>query len=86
VHAGFWWEKLREGDHLEYPHVEGRIILKWIFRQWDGEGWTGLMWLRIGTGGEHVGQIYLYLYLSEVYILYHVPFLQWAFLDKTDKL
>jgi hypothetical protein len=27
------------------------IILKWIFRKWDVEVWTGLIWLRIGTGG-----------------------------------
>jgi len=26
-------------------------ILTWIFRKWDGGTWTGLIWLRIGTGG-----------------------------------
>jgi hypothetical protein len=29
----------------------GRIILKWIFGEWYGEEWTGLIWLRTGTGG-----------------------------------
>jgi hypothetical protein len=43
VHTGFWWGGLREGDHLGYPGVDGRIILKWIFKMWDGAmGWIEL--------------------------------------------
>jgi len=30
--------------------VDGRIILRWIFRKWDVGVWTGSRWLRTGTG------------------------------------
>jgi hypothetical protein len=36
-HTGFWWRNLRERDHSEDPGVGGRIILRWIFRKWDGD-------------------------------------------------
>jgi len=42
----------REGKRaLENPGVDGRIILIHIFRKWNWGAWTGLLWLRIGTGG-----------------------------------
>ena len=33
VCTGFWWGNLRERDHWGDPDVDGRIILKWIFRK-----------------------------------------------------
>jgi len=36
VHTGFWWGNLRERDHLEDPYIDGRAILSWIFRKWEG--------------------------------------------------
>jgi hypothetical protein len=50
VHTGFWWGSVREGDRLEELVTDGRIILKWIFKKSDEGAWTGLIWLRIGTG------------------------------------
>ena len=38
----------------ENPSVDERIILRWVFRQWDVGVWTGLSWLRIGMGGVHL--------------------------------
>jgi len=52
--TGFWWGNLRERDHLGDPGVDGRIILRWIFRKWDVGVWTGLSWFRIGTVGGHL--------------------------------
>ena len=36
------------------PGVDGRIILRWIFREWEVGIWTGSSWLRIGTGGARL--------------------------------
>jgi hypothetical protein len=51
AHTGFWWGDLRTRDHLQDLGVDGRIILKRIFKKWDGAAWTGFIWLRNGTGG-----------------------------------
>jgi hypothetical protein len=37
VHAGFWWGIPRERDHLKDLEEDGRLISRWIFREWDGE-------------------------------------------------
>ena len=39
-----------DGHHLEEPVVGGKVILKLIFKKWDG-AWTGLIRLRLGRGG-----------------------------------
>jgi hypothetical protein len=33
AYAGFWWGNLTNRDHLEDPGVDGRIILRWLFRK-----------------------------------------------------
>ena len=37
--TGFRWGNLRERDHLEDPGVDGRKILRWIFRKWVSWLW-----------------------------------------------
>jgi hypothetical protein len=54
VCTGFWWKNLRERDQWGDPGIDGRIILRQIFRKWDVGVLTGLIWLRIGTGGGHL--------------------------------
>jgi hypothetical protein len=50
----FWWRNLRERDRWGDPGVDGRITLGRTFRKWDVGVWTGLGWLKIGTGGGHL--------------------------------
>ena len=43
MHTGFWWENLRKRDHLNDLDVNGRIILKLIFKK----GWGGMEWIDV---------------------------------------
>jgi hypothetical protein len=52
--TGFWWGNLRERKYLGDPRIDGRIILRRMFREWDVGVWNGLSWLRIETGGGHL--------------------------------
>jgi hypothetical protein len=52
--TGCWWGSLRERGHWGDQEVDGRIILKWIFRTLEGVVGNGWSWLKIGTGGGHL--------------------------------
>ena len=45
-----WGKESNWGD----PGVDGKIILRLIFRKWDVGVWTRSSWLRIRTGGGHL--------------------------------
>jgi hypothetical protein len=45
VHTGLWCRNLRERDHFEYLGVDGRIVLKWIFKKWDRD----MDWIDLDT-------------------------------------
>jgi hypothetical protein len=49
-----WWGNLRERGRWGDPDIDGRIILRWIFRKLEGIVGTGWSWFRIGTGGGHL--------------------------------
>jgi len=42
-----------ERNHFGDPGMDGRIILRWIFRKWDVGVRTGSIWLRIGIDLEN---------------------------------
>jgi hypothetical protein len=51
VQAGLRYGNLMAIDHLEDVSVDGRIILKWIFKEWHGYVRARLVWLRTERGG-----------------------------------
>jgi hypothetical protein len=51
AYTGCWWGNLSERDDLGDPGLDGRIILRWIFRKGDVGVWTGLSWFLKETGG-----------------------------------
>jgi hypothetical protein len=54
VCTGYWWGSLRERGHWGDPDVDGRIIIRWIFRKFEGVVGIGWSWLRIARGGGHL--------------------------------
>lgn len=46
--TGFWWGDLRGTAQLEYPDVEGSIILKQILKKWEG----GMVWINLAQNRD----------------------------------
>ena len=49
-----WWGILRERDYFEDQGVDGKILLRWIFRKWEVRAWTGAIWIMIVIGDGHL--------------------------------
>jgi len=44
VHTGFWWGNWWERNHWKDPGVDGKIVLRRIFRKWN-RGSGGMDWI-----------------------------------------
>ena len=47
MYMGVWRGNPKEGA-TGTPRCRWEDNIKWIFKKWDGEAWTGLIWLKIG--------------------------------------
>jgi hypothetical protein len=45
---------MRDRNHWGDLVLDGRIILRWIFRKKDVGLWSGLSWFRIEAGSGHL--------------------------------
>jgi hypothetical protein len=51
---GFWWGKPERKRSLGRPRRRWEDNIESTFRKWIVGVWTGLIWLRIWTGGGHL--------------------------------
>jgi hypothetical protein len=56
----FWWESLKERDHLEDHGVGGKMGSEWFLGTLVCGVWIGFDWLRTG-GGSCATKLYIYL-------------------------
>ena len=52
VHTGFGWKYFMEGYQLEDLGLNGRVILKLMFKKWNLKARTESLWLRIRRDNE----------------------------------
>jgi hypothetical protein len=54
---GLWWGGLRERDNWGDRDVDGRIILRRIFRKWEGVVGTGWSWAHVAGTCEYGNEL-----------------------------
>jgi hypothetical protein len=43
MHTELWWGNMRERDYVKDLGIDGRVLLKWIFKKYDGDlDWVDL--------------------------------------------
>jgi hypothetical protein len=47
MHTGIWWGKTEEKRRLE----DGKFIMKWVLKKWNGRASTGFILLKLRTSG-----------------------------------
>jgi len=47
--CGVLMERPEGKSHLEDLRVDEKVLLKWIFKKWNGKAWIGLICLWIET-------------------------------------
>ena len=48
MHTGFRWGNVSERVYLEDSGIDGRIILRWLFRKWD----VGMDWIVLAQDSD----------------------------------
>jgi hypothetical protein len=54
LRTGVWWGNMRVRDHFEDLVLNGRIILKWIFKK----NAAGVYWIALARGGKSGGLLW----------------------------
>jgi len=44
---GYWVLVWKEGEHLHDTGINGREVLKWMFKKEDGRVWTNYIWFHM---------------------------------------
>jgi hypothetical protein len=64
---GSYRRNLSKRHHFQDTGLDGRVVITWMLKKWDGGSWTGLIWLRKGTGSALLNAV-MYVYVPSSFI------------------